>query len=317
MLITDCQPEHVAEAAVLFTNRYKLQREAVPVLPARMGDVDHVANRLRELLRVSAGVVAVENGRLLGYLAWFLVPDFRGTPRLGAYVPEWGHAAAGRDRAAVYRALYRAAAGRWSAASCQVHALTMLPHDEEAKNIWFWQGFGLTVVDAVRPVYPLAPPPLQGKLHVRQATVEDVPALTAVDAEHWQHYSRPPILMPPHTGLDEAGNVAFLSRPRNSVWLAYDGRQLAGFLRCDGCDFDGVEIVQSDQTVAITGAYVRPGYRGQGAAAGLLDAALRHYQALGFARCALNFESFNPEAAAFWLRYFAPVCYSLLRVPES
>jgi hypothetical protein len=48
----------------------------------------------------------------------------------------------------------------------------------------------------------------------------------------------------------------------------------------------------------------------------MLDAALRDYAARDFRRCSVDFESFNPEAAAFWLRYFEPVCYSVLRVPE-
>jgi len=62
---------------------------------------------------------------------------------------------------------------------------------------------------------------------------------------------------------------------------------------------------------------VRPEYRGRGAAPALLDAALRDYAARGFERCAVDFESFNPEAASFWVNYFKPVCYSLMRVPET
>jgi hypothetical protein len=52
-------------------------------------------------------------------------------------------------------------------------------------------------------------------------------------------------------------------------------------------------------------------------AVALLDAALRDYQAHGLTFCAVNFESFNPEAAAFWMKYFEPVCLSVVRVPEA
>ncbi|MBK8905297.1 MAG: GNAT family N-acetyltransferase [Anaerolineaceae bacterium] len=316
MKITKFHREHVVEAAALFVENYRRQRQIVPVLPGLMAEVVPVAERLTRLLDVSSGVVAVENGRLLGYLAWYLVPNFRDTPRRGAYVPEWGHATVDDGKTAIYRALYRAAAGQWAAAGCQVHAITLLAHDQEAERAWFWHGFGLTVLDAVRPVRPLNTLP-QTALHIRQATVEDAAALTALDAEHWQHYSQPPILMTARTGLNEAGNIAFLSRRKNSVWLACDGEHLAGFIRCDGYDFDGVAIVESDRTAAITGAYVRPAYRGQRAAPAMLDAALRHYESLGFTCCALNFESFNPEATLFWLNYFEPVCHSVLRVPEA
>lgn len=316
MKITEFKREHVAEAAALFVENYQRQRQVVPVLPGLMAEAAQVVERLTRLLNVSSGVVAVENGRLLGYLAWYLVPHFRDTFRRGAYVPEWGHAVMDEGKMSVYQALYRAAAGQWAAAGCQVHAITLLAHDREAEQAWFWHGFGLTVVDAVRPVRPLDSL-AQTTLHIRQAAIEDAAAFTILDAEHWQHYSLPPILMTARTGLDEAGNIAFLSRPKNSVWLACDGAHLAGFIRCDVENFDGVAIVESDRTVAITGAYVRPAYRGQRAATALLDAALRHYEALDFSCCALNFESLNPEATAFWLNYFEPVCHSLLRVPEA
>ena len=316
MKITECQSAHIADAAALFVQGYRREWQVVPVLPDIMSEADSVTERLSHLLSISSGVVAVENGRLLGYLAWYLLPNFRGTTRLGAYVPEWGHATVDKNKAALYQALYRAAAAQWSAAGCQVHAITLLAQDQEAEQVWFWHGFGLTVVDAVRPVHPLNTL-TQTALHIRQAGIEDVAALTALDAEHWRHYSQPPILMKARNGLDAAGNAAFLSRPRNSVWLAWDGALLVGFIRCDGYDFDGVAIMESEQTVAITGVYVHPAYRGQRVATALLDAALRHYEARGFTCCALNFESFNTEAAAFWLHYFAPVCHSLLRVPES
>lgn len=300
----------------MFRQNYQRQRQSVPVLPDLMADCDQVAGRLAQPLQLSQGIAAVENGRLLGYLAWYLVPNFRGTPRLGAYIPEWGHAVVAEGKTAVYRALYRAAAAQWSAAGCQVHAITLLTQDRGVERIWFWQGFGLTVVDAVRAVRPLDTSP-KTALQIRQATQEDAASLAVLDAEHWQHYTQPPILMTARTGLDAAGTVAFLSRPNNSVWLAFDGDQLAGFIRCDAYAFDSVAIVESEQTIAITGAYVRPAFRGQRAAAALLDAALRHYQARGFSCCAVNFESFNPEATAFWLYFFEPVCYSLLRVPEA
>lgn len=32
---------------------------------------------------------------------------------------------------------------------------------------------------------------------------------------------------------------------------------------------------------------------------------------------AVDFEAVNPEATAFWMGYFTPICHSLMRVPES
>jgi GNAT superfamily N-acetyltransferase len=117
-------------------------------------------------------------------------------------------------------------------------------------------------------------------------------------------------------GDDAAAFANLLNNPANSVWLALMAGKPVGYMRFEGSSFGAASVVGAETTVAITGAYTRPAYRGKGAAVALLDAALQTYAAQGFARCSVDFESFNPEAAAFWMKYFEPVCFSLLRVPE-
>jgi GNAT superfamily N-acetyltransferase len=152
--------------------------------------------------------------------------------------------------------------------------------------------------------------------NLRQATEADIDLICRLDEEHWRHYSQAPVFMTPRQGKSAGENREFLTRPNNSLWLAMDGETPAGFIRFDGHDYDGVSIPASRDTIGIGGAYVRPEYRGRGLAAGLLDAALCDYARRGFTRMAVNFESFNPEAAAFWPKYFQPVCLSLVRAPE-
>ncbi len=310
----------IPAAADLFIQNYRKQRLATPQLPAAMADRNRVERMIASRISACPGVAAVENGRLVGYLLWYLVEGFRGANRKGAYVPEWGHAceeSAERalSKAQIYRAMYRAAAEQWASAGCQVHALSLLAHDRAAEKAWFWNGFGLAVVDAIRPMRPLDAPS-GTDLHVRQAAASDAGALAELDAEHWKHYTQSPVFMPPAAGMDAAANAAFLSRPKNSVWTAWDGDVPVGFLRFEGYDFDSVAVLESGDGVFISGAYVRPAYRGRRAAIAMLDAALRAYQERGLSYCAVNFESFNPEAAAFWPKYFEPVCFSVMRVPE-
>jgi ribosomal protein S18 acetylase RimI-like enzyme len=303
-------------AGELFTHDFARLRQAIPLLPAHFGQSGVVSDRLEKLLARRPGLAALEDGRLVGYLGWMLIDAFRETQRRAAYCPEWAHAAAGSRRPAVYRALYRAAAAQWAADGCQVHAISLLAGDSEAEKTWFWNGFGLTVVDALRPLTSLGAPAPTG-LEVRKAAPADAQRLSVIEIEHRRHYTQPPVLMaaPAPTRADEF--VELLRDERNSVWLALDGSETAGFMRFESSSFGAADIVNDAGTVAITGAYVRPAYRGRTAAAALLDSALSDYAARGFARCSVDFESFNPEAAAFWMKYFEPVCLSLTRTPES
>jgi ribosomal protein S18 acetylase RimI-like enzyme len=316
MEISSLRREYIPQAAALFVAGCKKQRLATPSLSDRLEDVGRVAAMLDRLLDTRPGVAALEAGRLVGYMGWYIVDHFRETDRKGAYCPEWGHSSTEEGKPEIYRAMYRTAAAQWAAAGCQVHAVTLLAQDHSAERVWFWNGFGLTVVDAVRPMRPLNSP-CSTTVCIRKAAQADVSILAILDTEHCRHYETSPVFMPPPHNSDTAEFAEFLSRPKNSVWLAIDGELPVGFIRYDGYDSDGVEVVVSEAAVYITGAYVRPAYRGRKVGAALLDAAFRDYASQGFTCCAVNFESFNPEAVSFWMRHFEPVCLSVSRVPET
>lgn len=310
MRIVPLEPSHVSAAAGLFIASLERVRARVPALSADLASVDAVASRLAGM----RGAAALEGDRLVGYLAsWFPIAGFRGTERVGAYAPAWGHATMTDGASAIDRALYRVVSADWAASGCTVHAITLLA-DDDAVRSWFWSGFGLAVVDAVRPTIPLDVPPAEGIL-VRPATAADAPALATLDVEHRRHYAAPPVFMPLRPADDAAAWTVFLGKPGSRAWLAEDDGGALGFIRFDRT-FGGADVVESADGIFISGAFVRPARRGQGIATAILDAALQDFAAAGVATCAVDFESFNPEAR-FWLRHFVPVCYSVMRVPEA
>src|SRR5688500_5675175 len=126
--IRPCQPDDLPEMAALFVENFKHLRGSVPILPNLMEDPHYVVEMLPHL----PGIAAREGDQVVGYLGWYLVDAFRWTARKGAYCPEWGHGAAD---AAIYRALYRAAAEQWAAAGCEVHAVSLLANDQAAREV--------------------------------------------------------------------------------------------------------------------------------------------------------------------------------------
>lgn len=309
--IVPLERKHVSDAASLFTDGYRDLRQTIPALPGRMAEPESCSARLEGLAASNSGVVALEGGRLVGYLGWFVIDSFR----TAGYCPEWAHAVE-KSSPGVYWVLYRAAASCWVAAGCNTHAINLLAHDTRAVYTWFWNGFGLTVVDAIRSLEPWGAPPRPAYYSCAGLRPADADALAVLEAEHCRHYREAPVLMEPHAPDPAEVFSQFLSDPCNSAWLVEHESQPAGYIRFESRSFGAASIVQDPGTVAITGAYVRPAFRGQGAAPSLLDAFLRSFKEQGFERCSVDFESFNPEAAAFWLKYFDPVCLSVIRVPE-
>jgi ribosomal protein S18 acetylase RimI-like enzyme len=310
--LVEFEGKHAREAAALFVASLNALRENLSVLPGTMTNAATIADKLCDM----TGFAALRDGLVVGYLtSWFPIDSFRDTHRVGAYAPEWAHGAVGADRAAISRALYRVASTAWAAAGCDVHALTLLAGDDLSMETWFWSGFGMGTVDAIRPASSLDVPAPVG-YSVRRAAETDVPALSQLDVEHHQHYTEPPVFMARRSADDRQAWSTFLAQDGNAAWIAEDADGPFGFVRF-AREFGGVDVTASPDGVFIDGAYVRGSHRRRGVATAIVDAALRHYAASGVAYCALDFEAFNPEAAAFWTRYFTPVCYSLIRVPES
>lgn len=309
-------PNYLSAAVELFLHNFHLLRQSLPALPGTLDDEVLISGKLSRLLGAHPGVVALEEGRLVGYLVYMVIDNFRDAGRRAAYCPEWGHAAAAPYQTQAYRRMYRHVATQWASQGCQVHAITLLANDQESLQTWFWNGFGMAVVDAVRPMQPLQRGK-QTQLFIRQAGVADAETLASLDVVHRHYYTQSPVFMALRASQTADEFSDFLGQVENSVWLALDGDVPVGFLRLNGIEFDAADAIASTETVHITGAFLLPPYRGQGASSAMLQVALQHHARLGKTCCSVDFESFNPDAAAFWMCNFQPVCLSLMRCPET
>ena len=186
MEIVPFQASYLPEAAALFVESFKRLRAEIGVLPDRLEDAAQVMARLEQL--TDGGFAAVEQGKLIGYLGGFVIERFRDTDAEGAYCPEWGHAAAeqaappknGRLSIARCTARRRPNGRRRAAAYMRSRCWRT---NRTAQNVWFWQGFGMVVVDAIRPITPLGNAAPDG-LAVRQATPNDAERLAVLDVAH-------------------------------------------------------------------------------------------------------------------------------------
>lgn len=63
----------------------------------------------------------------------------------------------------------------------------------------------------------------------------------------------------------------------------------------------------------IRGAYCLPEHRGKGVYQNLLNFTISVLKSEGYTRLGVNFESFNPTARGFWLKYFNAYTHSVVR----
>jgi GNAT superfamily N-acetyltransferase len=303
--IIPLEQEHLADAAALVSARYRTLRQCVPVLPPRYAAPDPILDLLRGLAWDTAGVAALRDGQLAGFLWGLTMAEFLG--KRSAYSPEWANAADPEDSRRIYTEMYAHLAGQWAAAGCPIHVVTMLAHDQEGIEAWQCLGFGLANADAVRDL--TLPEGVRADVQIRRAAVADAAAAQALSRALEKHLAAAPVFW-----LHELDDYnEWLQEPDNALWLAYDGDETVGFMALGPGYDEGCAISQDEQTVSISGAYTLDKARGRGVATALLDHALAWAREQEYARCALDFETANVPAARFWPKWFEPVCYSLIR----
>jgi GNAT superfamily N-acetyltransferase len=308
--------EHIQDAAALFISGYQTQRAQTPYLPSKYAQVETVVALLEKIAESQPGVAAVSDGKLVGYLVgWVGIPDFKGISR-GVYVPEWGHGAqTGPGKTRIYQSMYEKMSRTWVGDGCFTHAITFFASDSTLRELLFWSGFGLLVVDAIRDIdagnlaETAAPDP---EIVIRAASVDDRKELARLDNALFTYLSRSPTFL--YGDPKNAAGIAeaFLGDDVISIVAERDG-QLLACIRGTRQKEDGCTVVRDESVMGIDFGFTEPGVRGRGIGSRVLEEVLAWGRAEQKTGCAVDFESANVLGRAFWLNHFRAVCFSAIR----
>lgn len=307
------EEEHIERAAVLFATGYQRARRCEPLLPACHEHAERILPRLRQLSRRGTGVAAMRQETMVGFLLGQVMRDSPGGRSV--YVPEWAHAAAGRDAREIYQAMYTQASGRWMADGCRRHLITVLADGRQVVDTFLWFGFGLMCVDAMRELGP-APDDSSGVV-VRRAEPADAPAVVEMERALQDHLVSAPIFQRPWEPTAQETVAEWLASADSGIFLACDGTQVLGYCRVCAANPSAAYIIDDPKTASIKAMFTRQDRRRRGIGRGLLNEAIAWACAGGYERLAVDFEPQNVPASRFWLEHFRPVCYSMMRHIEN
>ena len=308
--------KHVKDSAKLFISSYKNQRKNMGCLPSNYEKLETITRLLEKFLETHPGVVAISNSKLIGYLTGFAkIPYFKGIS-LGVYVPEWAHSVEnGPEKEKIFQSMYDAISRNWVSDGCFTHAVTFFASDTTLRDLLYWSGFGLFVVDAIRAINQddlnnIDEP--GSEIVIRNANDNDLGELARLDNELVTYLSRSPTFLFAERNDEPETAKAFLDENSISVVAERDHRVLA-CIRGTSQKENSCTIVRDTNIMGIDFAYTDPGVRGTGIGRRILGEILEWGESKQKTGCAVDFESANVLGRTFWLKHFRSVCFSAIR----
>ena len=297
MDILDFSKNHIEQAQKIVLMNYNEEREIVTNLPAisNVPDLESFADN-------GLGVVIKDGDDMLGFLCcykpWGNAFDSKAS---GTFSPIHAHGAILKNREAIYQRLYQSAAEKWVKNNISYHAISLYAHDIQAVNAFFTYGFGLRCIDAVRPLTNFEFPSCGG-IGFDELSKTEVIKVREMRKLLSQHCGNSPCFMVKSTENFQKWINRAETRDSRLFVATKDEKPIA-FMEVmdDGENFATEESCMKN----ICGAFCYPIYRGKGIVQGLLNYVISRLKAEGYKYLGVDFESFNPTARNFWLKYFA------------
>jgi GNAT superfamily N-acetyltransferase len=245
---------------------------------------------------------------MLGFLGCYNPWEYNNIKR--TYSPIHAHGALLSDREYIYQRLYQAAARKWKDNNITSHGIGLYSHDKAAISSFFVNGFGMHLMDAVRPMDAISVETPKGYQYYELNSDNKEQILELKNGLINHLADSPTFLYYPQTDIN---HLAEEFKRRNArYFVASFNDEIVAFL----------EITKNGENFAtyyssmlnICGAFCKEEHRGNGVYSNLLNYVITTLKEENYSILGVDFESYNPTAHGFWLKYFTSYTTSLLRV---
>lgn len=306
MTIIDFTCNHISEAVGLAHACYDEERNHVPSLPS----VDTMPD-LKGFADNGYGVAAFDGGKMTGFLCSYSPFDnmFGSSYAKGVFSPMGANAAIPETRAKIYAAMYQSAADKWVNAGAVSHSICLYAHDAEVQRQFYLYGFGLRCVDAIRSMEQIDCAMCSG-YGFRELGKNELASVYPLEILINRHFKESPVFM--NRSLDSQESFLEDTQQEGSrFFAAMYGGKLCAYMQItrEGETF----ITKQPDFANITGAFCLPEHRGKGMYQNLLNFVVSTLKSEGYTRLGTDFESFNPTAYGFWMKYFTAYTHGVVR----
>ncbi len=305
---------HISDIVHLILNKCKQANLIFPNLFDQIPIETKLSSMLDDFFVKNSGYGAFRKNELVSFLLGFSgIPHLKGQEQ-GIYIPLWGHYQSNIDDQQFFL-LYRTLAQEIVNDGVFNHIITYLPNNPLLQEQLFTLGFGLLVIDAIRPMELISTKPLQSKFVVRSMTSDDHNDVNQLEIDLSSNLQTSPTFL--HSSLSgQSSPLSDFISDKNQTFVVEFEDKIVAATRCV-LGSSNLDLLDHSQTIAINFANTYPEFRGMGLGTHLVNEVLKWGQTHQSTRCTVDFESANLIATRFWLSLFTPIGFSAIRKMDN
>jgi ribosomal protein S18 acetylase RimI-like enzyme len=309
MIFDKLNEKYLEDAVKLAQDQYNREQKHIEALYEK-DYKDVLTALLKEIFENKRGLVAVERGKVLGYLGFWGARNNHFGNVKGSFSPLFANAYGGENRDKIASLLFQHVSEEMIKEEILSYAICLYGHDTEVMAALTMNGFGIRCSDAIRNVAKPLNIQINTEYSYEEMHYSEAGCLLSLNNSLVRHLRKSPTYFP-NEELSEESFKAMCYARQSRFFVVRDKTEIIGYLEImkTGETF----ITEEPDYLHICGAYLKENYRGNNILQSLLAFVLETLKNDGIKRLGVDCETINPTALRFWGKYFDNYTYSLVR----
>ncbi|MEG0774079.1 GNAT family N-acetyltransferase [Clostridium sp.] len=301
--------KYIEDAVKLAQAQYDMEQKHIKALYEK--DYKEILTAsIQDMFKGNYGTVAVERGKVVGYLSfWGGIKEQFGKVK-GSFSPMFANAYDGEERGKIVSLLFQHASEEMIKEEILSYAICAYSHDTEVITALSLNGFGIRCSDAIRNVHKPLNIEFNSNYSYEEIHYSKAGSLLSLKNSLARHMGRSPIYFP-NKELSEESFIELCHKRQSRFFVAKDKSEIIGYFEVDNSG--ETFITEEPDYLHICGAYLKENYRGKNILQSLLSFVLETLKNHGVNRLGVDCETINPTALRFWGKYFDSYTYSFVR----
>lgn len=309
MIFEKLNEKYIEDAVKLAQAQYNKEQKHIEALYEK--DYKEIlSSSLYDIFKNKYGAVAIEKGKVLGYLSlWGGINELFGNVK-GSFSPMFANAYEGDNRGKIASLLFQHASEEMVREEILSYAICAYSHDTEIMTALTMNGFGIRCSDAIRNVDKPLNVEINTNYSYEEINYSKASCLLSLNNSLAIHLGKSPTYFP-HEELSEEHFIEMCYKRQSRFFVVKDKAEIIGYFEISNSG--ETFITEEPDYLHICGAYLKENYRGENIYQSLLSFILETLKYDGIKRLGVDCETINPTALRFWGKYFDSYTYSFVR----